>query len=471
VDLTADIARERGLALDLAGFDQAMAAQRERARAASAFKGDYGEAGDVEGHTEFTGYEHLQDQGTITALYAQGQRRNRLEAGQEGMVVLDRTPFYAESGGQVGDQGWLLASGVEFEVRDTVKYRGAFGHVGVLRQGHLADDDQITARVDAGRRQATVLNHSATHLLHAALRKVLGEHAQQKGSLVAPDRLRFDFAHFEPMTRDQIERVEQLVNERVRANDAADVRHMRYEEAIDSGAVALFGEKYADTVRVMRFGDFSTELCGGTHVHRTGDIGFFKIVAETGVSAGIRRIEAITGQAAVEWAETSSRQLARVSELLRCSIDNVELRLEQLIERNRQLEKELARQQQKLASQAGTSLVDRAVLIDGVKVLATKVETGDNRSLRDTVDQLKQKLGSAVIVLASVEGNKVRLVGGVTKDFTNRVKAGDLINAVAAQVGGRGGGRADFAQAGGTDPTQLDQALESVPAWVHERLS
>ncbi|HET8701435.1 MAG TPA: alanine--tRNA ligase, partial [Nitrococcus sp.] len=470
VDLTGDIARERGLALDMAGFELAMAAQRERARAASAFKADYGEAGDFEGHTEFTGYQHLQDQGIVTALYAQGQRRNRLEAGEEGMVILDRTPFYAESGGQVGDQGELLAPDVEFEVRDTVKYRGGFGHVGILRRGRLAAGDQVSARVDAERRQATVLNHSATHLLHAALRRVLGEHAQQKGSLVAPDRLRFDFAHFEPMTREQIERVEQLVNERIRANDAADVRHMRYDEAIDFGAIALFGEKYADTVRVMRFGDFSTELCGGTHVRRTGDIGFFKIVTESGISAGIRRIEAITGQAAVDWAETASRQLARVSDLLRCSTDNIAVRLEQLIERNRQLEKELARQQQKLASQAGSSLADRAVLIDGVKVLATQVETGDSQSLRNTMDQLKHKLGSAVIVLASVEGNKVRLVGGVTKDFANRVKAGDLINAVAVQVGGRGGGRADFAQAGGTDPTQLDRALESVAAWVQERL-
>ncbi|EAR20713.1 alanine--tRNA ligase [Nitrococcus mobilis] len=471
VDLTGDIARERGLGLDMPGFEQAMAAQRERARAASAFKVDYKETGDFEGHTEFTGYDHLQDQGLVTALYAEGRRRNHLEAGEQGMVLLDRTPFYAESGGQVGDRGWLLASELEFEVWDTVKYRGAFGHVGVVRQGRLAAGERVSTRVDAERRQATVLNHSATHLLHAALRRVLGEHAQQKGSLVAPDRLRFDFTHFEPVSREQLERVERLVNDRIRANDVADVRYMSYDEAMDFGAVALFGEKYADTVRVMRFGEFSTELCGGTHVRRTGDIGFFKLVSETGISAGIRRIEAITGQCAVAWAETVSRQLAHVGELLRCSSDNIELRLEQLIDRSRQLEKELARQQQKLASQAGTNLADRAVLIDGVKVLATTVEGGDNRALRDTLDQLKHKLGSAVVVLASVDGEKVRLVGGVTKDFTDRLKAGELINAVASQIGGRGGGRADFAQAGGSDPTQLDQALESVAAWVRERLS
>lgn len=470
VDLTGDIARERGLELDMEGFEQAMAAQRERARAASAFKSSYGETIDFEGHTEFTGHQHLQDQGIINALYTQGQRRNRLEAGEEGMVILDRSPFYAESGGQVGDQGCLLTSTAEFEVRDTLKYHDAFGHIGVLRRGNLTGGDRVEARVDAERRQATVLNHSATHLLHAALRKVLGEHAQQKGSLVAPDRLRFDFAHFEPMTQEQVERVEQLVNERIRANDAADVRHMPYDEAMDFGALALFGEKYTDTVRVMRFGDFSTELCGGTHVRRTGDIGFFKILLETGISSGIRRIEAVTGQAAVEWAETTSRQLGQIGDSLRCSVDNIDLRLEQLIDRNRQLEKELARQQQKLASQAGTNLVERAVLIDGVKVLAAKVDTGNEQSLRETVDQLKQKLGSAVIVLATVEGYKVRLVGGVTKDFASRIKAVDLINAVAVQVGGRGGGRADFAQAGGSDPARLEQALESVTAWVHEQL-
>ncbi|MCO6440975.1 MAG: alanine--tRNA ligase [Nitrococcus mobilis] len=471
VDLTGDIARERGLGLDMTGFEQAMAAQRERARAASVFKVDYEETGDFIKYTEFTGYDHLQDRGLVTALYAEGQRRNHLAAGEQGMVLLDRTPFYAESGGQVGDRGWLLTSELEFEVRDTIKYRGAFGHVGVLRRGRLVAGERVTARVDAERRQATVLNHSATHLLHAALRKVLGEHARQRGSLVAPDRLRFDFTHFEPLSREQLEHVERLVNDRIRANDAADVRYMSYDEAMEFGAVALFGEKYADTVRVMRFGDFSIELCGGTHVRRTGDIGFFKLVSETGISAGIRRIEAVTGQGAVAWAETVSRQLARVGELLRCSSDNIELRLEQLIDRSRQLEKELARQQQKLASQAGTNLADQAVLIDGVKVLATTVEGGDNRALRDTLDQLKHKLGSAVVVLASVEGDKVRLVGGVTKDFTDRLKAGELINAVAAQIGGRGGGRADFAQAGGSDPTQLDQALESVAAWVRERLS
>ncbi|WP_435102370.1 alanine--tRNA ligase [Arhodomonas sp. AD133] len=470
VDLTADIARERELEVDLDGFEREMAAQRERARAASGFKADYGSGADYEGATEFTGYEHLRDTGRVDALYTEGRSVNELAEGAEGMIILDRTPFYAESGGQVGDRGVLSAEGVEFEVQDTVKYGDGVGHVGVLRRGRVVPGDTLAAEVDGQRREATVLNHSATHLLHAALRTVLGEHVTQKGSLVAPDRLRFDFSHFEPLSQEQLERLERMVNDQIRANVAADVRRMSYDEAMEFGAMALFGEKYGDEVRVMRFGEFSTELCGGTHVARTGDIGFFKIVSETGISAGVRRIEAITGDAAVAWAEQVERRLGRIGELLRSSTDNIEVRLEQMVDSHRQLEKQIEQLKQKLASQAGTDLADQAVDLNGVRVLASRVEGGDSKALRNTVDQLKNKLGSAAIVLASVDGDKVRLVAGVTKDYTDRIKAGDLVNVVAEQVGGRGGGRPDFAQAGGSDPGRLDDALRSVADWVRERL-
>ncbi|HKJ94180.1 MAG TPA: alanine--tRNA ligase [Gammaproteobacteria bacterium] len=470
VDLTGDIARERGLELDMAGFESEMAAQRERARAASGFKARYAAGDEFEGRSEFTGYEHLEDEGNVTGLYADGRAVNHLAAGERGMVILDRTPFYAESGGQVGDRGALVGNGIEFLVEDTVKYGDAHGHIGIVERGDITLDQRLRAQVDRELRAATVRNHSATHLLHAALRDVLGEHVQQKGSLVAPDRLRFDFSHFEPLSREQLETIERQVNRQISANVAADVRHMGYDEAIDFGAVALFGEKYGNTVRVMRFGDFSTELCGGTHVSRTGDIGFFKIVTEGGVSAGVRRIEALTGEAAVRWAEESQRRLGRIGELLRSSPENVELRVEQLVGRNRELEKEVERLKQKLASQAGSDLADGAVDVDGVKVLATRVE-GDGKSLRETCDQLKNKLGSAAIVLAAVDGDKVRLVAGVTKDLTDRVRAGDLVNAVAEQVGGRGGGRPDFAQAGGNDPAALVDALGSVAEWVRVRVS
>ncbi len=470
VDLTADIARERGLALDMEGFESEMEAQRARARAASQFKADYAEAEAFEGSSQFTGHHQLHDRGEVTGLYREGRAVNRLEAGQEGMVILDRTPFYAESGGQVGDRGRLLGEGVEFEVRDTVKYGDAHGHLGVLRQGCIGVGDTLTARVDEEPRQATRLNHSATHLLHAALRKVLGEHVQQKGSLVAPDRLRFDFSHFEPVSREQLERIEALVNAEIRANREADVREMDFDEAMEFGAMALFGEKYGDRVRVMRFGDFSTELCGGTHVERTGDIGFFKIVTEGGVSSGVRRIEALTGHGALRWAEQVEQRLAAAAEALRVSPENVPSRLEQVLERSRGLEKEVERLQQRLASQAGSDLAAQAVNVGGIRVLAARVDGDQAKGLREAVDQLKNKLGSAAIVLAAVDGGKVRLVAGVTKDATDRIKAGELVNAVAAQVGGKGGGRPDFAQAGGTDPGALEGALASVPGWVGERV-
>src|SRR5690606_1809728 len=371
----------------------------------------------------------------------------------------------------VGDRGLLLADGVEFEVEDTVKYGDAHGHLGTLRKGRLAQGETVTARVNAATRQATVLNHSATHLLHAVLRTVLGAHVTQKGSLVAPDRLRFDFSHFEPVRPEQLAEIERLVNEQIRANAPAHIEHMSYDEAINSGAMALFGEKYGDTVRVLKLGEFSTELCGGTHVRRTGDIGFFKIVSESGVAAGIRRIEAVTGEGALQRVAEETARLERVSRLLKVSPENIEVKLNQVLDRSRQLEKELERLQQKLASAAGSDLAAQAVDLNGLKLLVARLDAGQARQLRETVDQLKNKLGSAVIVLGTVDGGKVSLVAGVTKDYTNRIRAGELVNAIAAKVGGRGGGRPDFAQAGGNDPDGLDAALAQVASWVEQQLA
>jgi len=466
VDLTGDIARERGLELDMAGFEAAMEAQRQRARAASRFQSDYLETVDFEGSTTFTGYDHEEDNGAVAALYADGEAVNELTQGQRGMVILDQTPFYAEAGGQVGDSGHLIGNDIDFEVEDTQQYGGGIGHIGTVRRGHIGLADNLRARIDAERRQATRFNHTATHLLHAALAEVLGAHVQQKGSLVAPERLRFDFSHFEPVSTEQVNAIERRVNGQIRANLEADVRHMSYEDAMELGAVALFGEKYGDWVRVMRFGEFSTELCGGTHVHQTGDIGFFKIVTEVGVSSGVRRVEALTGDAAVQWAEQADQRIQTMATALRSDPENLEVRLEQLQDRNRQLEKELERTQQKLASQAGSELADTAEDVNGIKVLASRVE-GDSKGLRETVDQLKNKLGSGVVVLASVsDDNKVQLVAGVTKDLTDRLKAGDLVKAVAEPLGARGGGRPDFAQAGGGDPDQIEAALGVVTQWV-----
>ena len=471
-DLTADIARERDLRVDMAGFDRAMAAQRQRARAASQFAADYGHRLEVEGHTEFTGYQRLNDIGRVTALVRDGEPVQVLRTGEEGSVFLDRTPFYAESGGQVGDAGALAGRDMHFEVRDTQKQRGDLhAHVGRLTVGELRVGDEVEARVDAERRQATVLNHSATHLLHAALRQVLGSHVTQKGSLVAPDRLRFDFSHFEPVTREQLQAIEDLVNDEIRANAEAETREMSYDQAIGSGAMALFGEKYGDTVRVLQIGDFSTELCGGTHVRRAGDIGLFKVVAEAGIASGVRRIEAVTGRRAVEYVDRHEQQLARVAELVKGAPDSVEDKVRQLVERTRTLEKELERLKGKVASSAGTELAARAVEVDGVKVLAARLDGVDPKSLRETVDQLKNKLGSAAVVLATVSGDKVSLVAGVTKDRTDRIKAGELVNLVATQVGGKGGGRPDMAQAGGNRPEGLDAALEGVSEWVRQQLA
>jgi alanyl-tRNA synthetase len=470
-DLTADIARERALQLDMAGFEREMEAQRNRARAASHFGSADQPDIALEGSTEFTGYDHLTGAATIVALFRAGNPVERLADGEEGMLVLDRTPFYAESGGQVGDAGVIRLDGREFEVTDTRKHGSSvFAHLGRLKGGTLQIGDGVEPTVDAGRRRRTALNHSATHLLHAALRRVLGEHVQQKGSLVDAQHLRFDFSHFEPMTHEQLQKVERLVNEQIRENHLVETRIMSLEDAKQSGAMALFGEKYADDVRVLRMGDFSIELCGGTHVRAVGDIGLFKITAENGIASGVRRVEAVTGACAIEWVEAEERRLQRVASLVKAGREDLDDKVAQLVERNRKLEKELEQLKAKLASAAGSDLASSAVEIDGVKVLAASLEGVDPKSLRDTMDQLKNKLGSAVIVLATTGNGKVNLVAGVTRDQTKKVKAGELVKFIAEQVGGRGGGRPDMAMAGGSDPAALPRALESVRGWVEERL-
>ncbi|RCX23884.1 alanine--tRNA ligase [Thioalbus denitrificans] len=470
VDLTADIARERGLGVDMAGFEREMEGQRERARAASQFGSDYHATPAVEGRTEFTGYDGVAGEGTVTALYRDGEAVETLAAGEQGVVVLDRTPFYAESGGQVGDHGTLTSGEASFEVGDTRKEGAVHLHLGRLRLGSLRVGDRVRAEVSARERGATACNHSATHLLHAALRRVLGGHVTQKGSLVEPGRLRFDFSHFEPMTAAELREVERLVNGQIRANLPVQADEMTYDEAIERGAMALFGEKYGDRVRVLSMGEFSTELCGGIHVRRTGDIGLFKIVAEAGVAAGVRRIEAVTGAGALEWVEGMQAQLEHIGALFKGGREQLDVRVAQALERSRALEKELERLKGRLASVAGSDLAGQAQEIGGVKVLAARLDGADPKSLRETLDQLKNKMGTAAIVLATVSEGKVTLVAGVTKDATGRLKAGELVNVVASRVGGRGGGRPDMAQAGGTQPENLDGALADVPGWVAEQL-
>jgi len=471
VDLTADVARENHLTVDHAGFETAMSAQRERARSASSFGADYDQDIKLDSQTEFTGYEHLQDQAKIVSLFKKGQPVDSLEDGDEGIVVLDKTPFYGESGGQAGDNGTIEADGAVFKVSDTQKQGGnLFLHKGKLVSGSLHPDQSVVAHVNAEDRKATELNHSATHLLHAALRQLLGEHVTQKGSLVNPERLRFDFAHFEPVTASEIATIERVVNEQIRLNNPVAAQVMAKEDAVKAGAMALFGEKYGDEVRVLKIGEFSTELCGGTHVARAGDIGSFKIISETGVAAGVRRIEAVTGGACIEWLESRDKALASIAGLVKSSPDNAPEKVEQLLEKNKLLEKQLERLQAKLASAAGGELVGKAVDVDGIKVLAVKLDDVDSKSLRDLVDQLKNKLGSSAVVLAVVEGDKVSLTAGVSKDVMGRVKAGDLVNFVATKVGGKGGGRPDLAQAGGNDPSGLSAALEQVSGWVKEQL-
>jgi alanyl-tRNA synthetase len=468
-DLTADIARERQLQVDMQGYEREMELQRERARAASRFGVDQRGGTQIEAHTEFCGYESTAGNSRVVALLRDGQPVEALRAGQNAEVVLERTPFYAESGGQVGDSGELRSSNGRFEVADTQKRGKAFVHIGRLLTGELHTGDEVAAQIDVRRRNAIRLNHSATHLLHAALRQVLGTHVTQKGSLVAPDRLRFDFSHSEPVTAAQLTQIERLVNDQIRGNAVAETRLMGYEQAVAAGAMALFGEKYEREVRVLSMGDFSTELCGGTHVARTGDIGLFLIVGESGVAAGVRRIEALTGEAALDQVARTDAALREVASLLRGSRDEAADKVRESLERIRNLEKELRGLKDKLASGQGTDLAGAAVTVGGVPVVAARVQGADGASLRAAVDQLKSRLGSAIIVLGSAESaSKVVLVAGVTADLTARIKAGELIAHVAAQVGGKGGGRPDFAQAGGSNPQQLDAALASVVPRVRE---
>jgi alanyl-tRNA synthetase len=469
LDLTADICRERNVTLDEAGFAAAMEQQKKTARAAGKFKMAAGVeyAGEK---TKFVGYDSLVHNTHVLALYAEGVSVQELKAGQDGIVVLDTTPFYAESGGQVGDKGVIKTDGGLFEVEDTLKIQAeVFGHHGVLQSGVLRVGDTVDAQVDEVKRARTIRNHSATHLMHKALREVLGGHVQQKGSLVDPDKTRFDFSHNAPLTAEQIARVEAIVNREILENHATQAQHMSFDDAVKHGAMALFGEKYGDTVRVLDIGS-SKELCGGVHVTRTGDIGLFKIVSESGVAAGIRRVEAVTGEGALALVQSINRKLNEAAGALKTSPDELPTRIAQVQDQVRSLEKEIAVLKSKLAAGQGDELVTQAIDVNGIKVLAATMEGADVASLRETMDKLKDKLGTAAIVLASVLEGKVSLIAGVTQDATGKVKAGELVNFVAKQVGGKGGGRPDMAQAGGTEPAALPQALAGVAGWVGERV-
>ncbi len=471
VDLTNDIARERNLNLDEAGFEREMEAQRERARSASAFGVDYNSLVKVEGETRFLGYDTTSASGTIVALYRAGQPVDSLAEGEEGVVILDQTPFYGESGGQVGDTGTLESAGVGFAVRDTTKTQGAFLHHGVVTKGSLNVGTALMAQVDAGRRQGIALNHSGTHLLHAALRQVLGDHVHQKGSLVNDQRLRFDFSHFEAIKPEELKRIETIVNEEIRKNSAVTTEVMAIDEAKARGAMALFGEKYGDVVRVVGMGgEFSVELCGGTHVAQTGDIGLLKLVSEGGVASGVRRVEAITGTAALAYLNGAEEQLREAASLLKGSRDNVLDKLAALVERNRQLEKEIEQLKAKAASASAGDLVDQAQEVKGAKVLTARLDGLDGKALLALVDQLKNKLGSGMILLGGEADGKVVLVAGVTADLTARLKAGELMKRAAAVVGGKGGGRPDMAQGGGTDASQLEAALACAAQYAEESL-
>ncbi|MDO8718961.1 MAG: alanine--tRNA ligase [Polaromonas sp.] len=469
LDLSADVCRERGLSVDEGGFALAMNQQKAQARAAGKFKMD--RALDYTGAVNrFTGYEHLEETSKIVALYADGVSVAALKSGQSGVVVLDKTPFYAESGGQAGDEGELASGSAHFAVSDTLKIKAdVYGHHGTLTQGTLNVGDHVSARVNTAVRAATVRNHSATHLMHKALREVLGAHVQQKGSLVNAERTRFDFAHNAPMTDAQIREVEARVNAEILANLAAEAREMDMESAQKTGAMMLFGEKYGDTVRVLSIGS-SMELCGGTHVGRTGDIGLFKIVAESGVASGVRRVEAVTGQNALAYLQSLESTVQTAASSLKASPAELQNRIGQVMEQVKSLEKEITALKGKLASSQGDELMLQAVDVKGLKVLAARLEGADAKTLRDTMDKLKDKLKTAVIVLAAVDGSKVQIAAGVTNDSTGKVKAGELVNFVASQVGGKGGGKADMAMAGGTDASNLDSALNSVLAWVIERV-
>lgn len=468
VDLTNDIARERGLTLDYAGYEKAMEAQRERARAASKFGIDYNAEGlSIEGETEFTGYDHIDGKERVRLVLVNGEERKAV-AGDDCVVVLERTPFYAESGGQVGDTGLLTWNGGRFEVADTRKDGDNHLHVGTLIEGELTAGQEVDARIDHERRERTKRNHSATHLLHAALRKVLGEHVNQKGSLVDPDKLRFDFSHFEAVTPEQLKEIERQVNEQVLQNTPVEIDVTDMETAQEKGAMALFGEKYGDVVRVLSMGSdrYSVELCGGTHVSRTGDIGMMRITSESGISSGVRRIEAVTGFGALAWVDETVNTLRETAKLVKATRETVVDKVQQTLDRNRQLEKELTAMKAKLASSAGSDLAASAVQVGDLKVVAAQMEGADRKALMETADQLKNKLGEGVVVLATVEDGKVVLVAGVTKSATGKLKAGDLMKHLCAQVDGKGGGRPDMAQGGGNDASKLAEALAGVPAWV-----
>jgi len=471
VDLTADIAREKNLKVDMKGFNKAMAGQRQRARAASKFDADVAVNTDTNLVSAFTGYERFEQKTSIIGLYQDGRNVKSLNEGDIGGVILLETPFYAQSGGQVGDRGELFAGDVFFEVEDTKKQGQSHIHLGVLRTGTLKVGDVVRAVVDQKRRHDIARNHSATHLLHAALRKILGAHVLQKGSLVESNRLRFDFSHNDALDTNQIKEIQRLVNTKILDNDETQVQVMPLEKAKSSGAISLFGEKYEDVVRVLNIGgEFSCELCGGTHVERTGDIGAFKITSESGIASGVRRIEATTGIGALDWIESTEDKLQRIAKLLKSDTETVDSKLTAQLEKNRKLEKELLDLKSKLTSSAGSDLIQNAEVIDGISIIARSLDNTDPKNLRDVVDQLKNKLGTAVLVLATVNDSKVSLVAGVTNDTTSRIKAGELANFVAEQVGGKGGGRPDMAQAGGDNPKELESALAKVPQWVRDQL-
>jgi alanyl-tRNA synthetase len=469
VDLTADICRERGVMLDMAGFEAAMDAQRVRARAASRFSSAAGLAY-AGGRTEFRGYDTLAVQATVVALYREGAQVEALQSGEQGTVVLDQTPFYAESGGQVGDRGELVAAGGTFEVADTQRIQAeVFGHQGALKAGALKIGDTVDARVDTALRARTMRNHSVTHLMHKALREVLGPHVQQKGSLVDADKTRFDFAHDKAMSEDEMRRIESRVNAEILQNTPTQAQVMGIEDAKRSGAMMLFGEKYGDEVRVLDIGS-SREFCGGTHVARTGDIGLFKIVEQSAVAAGVRRVEAKTGEGALAWVQAQEARLKQAAAALRAPVDDVEAKIAQMLDNVKGLERELAKMKSRLASGQGTDLAGQAVQVKGARVVAATLDGADAKTLREAVDRLKDQLKSAAIVLGAVADGKVALIAGVTADLTGKVKAGELVNFVAQQVGGKGGGRPDMAQAGGTEAANLPAALESVRAWVEQRI-
>lgn len=467
MDLTADVARENKLTLDIDGFEAEMEKQRDRGRSASKFSIDFSNRMPHDEKSDFIGYDALQASSKISMLLTVDAATDVLEEGQMGYIVLKSTPFYPESGGQVGDRGELQSDKGVFLVEDTQKQANMILHIGRVKNGKIHSSDILDAVVNQGLRRATMLNHSATHLLHAALRKILGEHVQQKGSLVNEHYLRFDFSHFEPVSSVQLMEIEMLVNQQIRHNQIVNVQLMPIELALKSGAAALFGEKYGDEVRVLSIGDFSIELCGGTHVHQAGDIGLLKLTSESGIAAGIRRIEAVTGEAALKYIDALEENIAQIAGLLKTGKEDVVNKVAQVAERNRGLEKELERLKNKLSAQFSRDIAAQAVDVNGIKVLAARMDDLDNKAMRAVLDQLKDKLGSAVIVLGAAESdNKVCLIAGVSKDYMQRIRAGELINYVAGQVGGKGGGRPDMAQAGGDNPAALDKALESVVAWV-----